>query len=568
VDASRSLSKKKAAIYTRVSTQWQIDKDSLQVQRRELIAFADLVLGITDYEVFVDPGYSAKNTDRPDYQRMMERLRTGEFSHLLVWKIDRISRNLLDFANMHAELKSLGVAFVSKNEQFDTSTAMGEAMVKIILVFAELERQVTAERVTAIMLSRADSGKWNGGRVPYGYNYDTEEKCFTLNQYEHRIYLSMCDKYEETNSLLATAKWLNSNGYRTRQGLEWSPVAINKILRNVWYIGSYKYNVHSDGKGVAKRDEAEWIVIENHHLPALSEARFERIQLSLTRNRRGGIKVGTARMNKNIHIFAGLITCGECGHNMSATLDRRRADGWRPSIYSCYKRRLDKSCGNKYISDIIIGPFVFNFIANIMQCREKINPKTPLPVLAKKVLKGSPFLGVAICDEDLVKLKKMILSTVSGVEFKPEDVFAGTEKQENKLDILEERRRKTEIALNRLKSIFLFGEDAMSEAEYIIERKKLLDELEETNKGISELKQNDEEAALSEDDFLRKASYFVMAEKLLNERFVDYEKYIRGIDPQIPRMFIRSVIKNIEATGGKITSLQFSNDVTIRFVYS
>lgn len=163
---SGKLGAKKAAIYIRVSTHWQIDKDSLKVQRRELIAYAEMVLGITDYAIFEDPGYSAKNTDRPDYQAMMDRIRTGEFTHLIVWKIDRISRNLLDFASMYEELKKLGVTFVSKNEQFDTSNAIGEAMLKIILVFAELERQMTSERVTAVMLSRANNGQWNGGKVP------------------------------------------------------------------------------------------------------------------------------------------------------------------------------------------------------------------------------------------------------------------------------------------------------------------------------------------------------------------------------------------------------------------
>lgn len=128
---AEKLAAKKAAIYIRVSTHWQVDKDSLKVQRRELIAYVTLVLGITDYVVFEDPGYSAKNTDRPEYQAMMDRIRTGEFTHLVVWKIDRISRNLIDFASMHDELQSLGVTFVSKNEQFDTSSAIGEAMMRI-----------------------------------------------------------------------------------------------------------------------------------------------------------------------------------------------------------------------------------------------------------------------------------------------------------------------------------------------------------------------------------------------------------------------------------------------------
>ena len=156
-----------------------------------------MVLGIKDYVIFEDPGYSAKNTDRPAYQRMMERLRTGEFSHLLVWKIDRISRNLLDFAQMYAELKRLGVAFVSKNEQFDTSSAIGEAMLKIILVFAELERNMTSERVTAVMLSRANNGQWNGGRVPYGYDWNKETKTFSIIESEASIVRTIYNMYEE-----------------------------------------------------------------------------------------------------------------------------------------------------------------------------------------------------------------------------------------------------------------------------------------------------------------------------------------------------------------------------------
>ena len=170
---------KKAALYVRVSTNYQIDRDSLPMQRQELITYAQLMFGINDYVVFEDAGYSGKNTDRPEFQNMMRRIRAGEFTHLLCWKIDRISRNLLDFASMYQELKDLGVTFVSKNEQFDTSTAIGEAMLKIILVFAELERNMTSERVTATMLSRAQNGLWNGGRVPYGYDYDKDSKTFS-----------------------------------------------------------------------------------------------------------------------------------------------------------------------------------------------------------------------------------------------------------------------------------------------------------------------------------------------------------------------------------------------------
>ena len=79
---------KKAALYVRVSTNYQIDRDSLPMQRQELITYAQLMFGINDYVVFEDAGYSGKNTDRPEFQNMMRRIRAGEFTHLLCWKID------------------------------------------------------------------------------------------------------------------------------------------------------------------------------------------------------------------------------------------------------------------------------------------------------------------------------------------------------------------------------------------------------------------------------------------------------------------------------------------------
>ena len=102
-----AISTLKVAIYIRVSTHWQVDKDSLPVQRRDLISYCKLVLGTDSYVVFEDPGYSAKNFERPDFQRMMARIRAGEFSHVLVWKIDRNSRNLLDFTTLYEELQDL-----------------------------------------------------------------------------------------------------------------------------------------------------------------------------------------------------------------------------------------------------------------------------------------------------------------------------------------------------------------------------------------------------------------------------------------------------------------------------
>lgn len=337
---------------------------------------------------------------------MMDRLRTGEFSHLLVWKIDRISRNLLDFAQMYNELKQLGITFVSKNEQFDTSSAIGEAMLKIILVFAELERNMTSERVTAVILSRANNGQWNGGRIPYGYSYDKKTKEFSPHPEEAKVIKTIFNKYEQTQSVLHVSRYLNDSGLRTRAGNMWSATCVHIILTNVFYIGSYLYNVHTDGKSHEKKNQSEWITIEEHHESIISQEQFDRIQFLLKRNKRGGNEKGEVHIRKNIHIFAGILRCGGCGSNMSATLDRKRADGWRPSIYACSKRRNDNSsCSNKYISDITLGPFIFNYIANIIKAQKTHSITTTIDTLQRKLLRGTMFGDVeSISREGLEQL--------------------------------------------------------------------------------------------------------------------------------------------------------------------
>lgn len=564
-----ALSSLKAAIYIRVSTQWQVDKDSLQVQRRELTAYAQMVLGINECVVFEDPGYSAKNTDRPDYQAMMERLRTGEFSHLLVWKIDSISRNLLDFASMYAELKQLGVTFVSKNEQFDTSSAIGEAMLKIILIFAELERKMTAERVSAVMISRANEGRWNGGKVPYGYKYDKQTKQFEIIDQERRIFNRVWDLYEEQQSIIYVCRKLNEAGIFTRKGNPWTAPTIYKLLTSSWYIGSYVYNVHDEGDRYAVKPESEWIVTEDHHPAMVDQVRYDRMQIMLKRNKRGGASGRRARTSKHIHLFAGIAKCGLCGANMTSTLDKRRASGWRPSIYGCSTRRNDsKKCSNKYISDVVIGPFVFNFIANIIRAKEIAGPRTSDSTIETRLLNGRTFSDVEKIEPDgLHELCDMLRSGKTGIEYKPKTVFTEDENRLRERELLESRRRKDEIALNRLRSLFLFGDGDMTEQEYYSERRKLMDDMSDAEARLKEILSDGAEETSTDQEFLDQASYFIMVEKLLDDKEIDYEKYIRGIEPEIPRSFIQKIISQIELADSHVSSITFSNGIITRFSY-
>ena len=565
---SDNLKKKKAAIYIRVSTRYQVDKDSLQVQRRELSVYSEMVLGIPDYVIFEDAGYSAKNTDRPDYQLMMGRLRTGEFSHILVWKIDRISRNLLDFASMYKELKDLGVAFVSKNEQFDTSNAVGEAMLKIILVFAELERNMTSERVTAVMMSRASNGQWNGGRIPYGYIHDKETKQFSLDPVESKIVNMIWDVYEQYQSVNQVVKHLNGMGIKTRGEKDWTTAVVYKILTSVFYTGDYLYNVNREGSGYKKNPETEWLKIPNHHVPIISRERYDRVQYILKRNKRGGVDEGQSYIKKNIHIFAGLLRCAECGSNMSATLDKRRANGWRPSIYGCSKHRVSPAqCPNKYITDVTLGPFIFNYIANIIRAKGNVGPRTSLDVLEKKILRGSVFSKVDHIErKGLEDLYNILLSGKSGMEYRPPVVFNKNSSLSEK-EVLEDRRRKAETAMNRLKSLYLYGDETLPKKDFVIEHERIAKELTEVEARLAELESKDSGSMLNSDSLIKKASYFIMVQKLLDDRYIDFESYIRKIDPSVPRNFLLTIIDKIEIDQGRVSSIYFKNGMVHHFIY-
>lgn len=545
-----SVSEQKVAIYIRVSTKWQIDKDSLPLQRDELPKYSELVLGIKQYEVFEDAGYSAKNTDRPAYQRMMTRVRSGEFSHILVWKIDRISRNLLDFASMYQELKDCGVTFVSKNEQFDTSTAIGEAMLKIILVFAELERNMTSERVTAVMLSRAEQGQWNGGKIPFGYDYDKETGEFSINEAEAAVVRLIYEMYHSHHSTLKVARELNEKGLNQRSGRPWNPVTVSHILKSPFYCGKMRYNYRNEKKGPKNwsvRDESEWIVFDDHHPAIVTEEDWAGACKQLEANQRNGPGKNRAYTRKNVHIFAGLLTCGRCGSNMQSTIDRARSDGWRPSIYLCSRHRRFNDCDNKYVSDVTLGPFVLNYISNLMKARKSFGKTTSIETFEKKLLRGDVFADVeAIERPGLVEMYQLVKSGKSGVI-----LTSMTDDGENRDSSIEERtlllseRRRTERAIKRLMAAYLYDETGMPEKDFILERKKLTDSLADMDARIAELDSRIANSFdLSDEDFMAKASFFIISQQLAERRSINYEAYIKASDPKIVRDFVTSVIQN------------------------
>ena len=119
--------------------------------------------------VFEDEGFSGGNTNRPAFKKMMEQIKNGEFKALIVYRLDRVSRNVSDFSALIDDLNRQGIVFISIREQFDTATPMGRAMMYIASVFSQLERETIAERIRDNMLELAKTGRWLGGNTPTGY---------------------------------------------------------------------------------------------------------------------------------------------------------------------------------------------------------------------------------------------------------------------------------------------------------------------------------------------------------------------------------------------------------------
>ncbi len=327
---------KNVAIYSRVSSTRQatvldgsLDTQEDRIRKAiEIRAFGDEQW--TVHDVYREEGRSGKNLDRPEFQRMIEDLKTGHIDVIYVTKIDRITRSLKDFYDLWEMFQDYGVEFVSLNEQFDTTNPMGRFALKQILLFAELEREITGERTKEKMQWRAEQGFWNGGKPPPGYKFDPENKgILQINKDEADLVKTIFTSYLKNKSADKTRDWLNENGYRTpvyhsksgkkHGGNTFGKQSLINILTNPVYIGKVKNkeNVY-DGK----------------HEPLISEKEFNQVQAILNENR--DTRRNPDRIGDHVYILKGLIRCGKCGAAMvPASANGRKGTYF---YYQCTRR--------------------------------------------------------------------------------------------------------------------------------------------------------------------------------------------------------------------------------------
>lgn len=248
----------KCGLYSRVPTQKQADvkEGSLVPQRDRLEQFVKYKEMSTEekwkiYKVYEDGGLSGKDIDRPALQEMIQDIKDGNINAVIVTKIDRVSRSVVDFSHLWKLFEKHNVQFISLAENFDSSTAIGRAMLKLTLVFAELERETIGERTRGKAQWRAEQGLWNGNIV-LGYDIDPHRKGHILvNKEEAKVIKLIFKTYLQTKSVKETARRLNEMGYRTksfvsRSGKKKEPKkflgsTISKILQNPIFVGEIRF---------------------------------------------------------------------------------------------------------------------------------------------------------------------------------------------------------------------------------------------------------------------------------------------------------------------------------------
>lgn len=362
--------KKRVFAYIRVSTLEQAEEGySLGEQEERLKKYCDAM----DWhlvKVYVDPGYSGGNMERPALKEMISEIEKGMADIVLVDKLDRLSRSQFDTLYLIQKIfNENDVAFVSRAEAFDTSTPFGRAMVGILAVFAELERERIKERMKEGKAGRAKEGKYRGGAYyPTGYDYNEETGYLEINDYDAMQVQEVFKLFNQRTPIYTIMTIMNEKGYKTSIGKgkgkgAWNETRIRKMLENQSYIGKLK---HLD----------EWV--EGGHDPIIDMETWNRTQEILKEREIANEHMKQGRRYKAP--LGGLLWCSCCTGRYHYRSGGKNKDGSVRAYYICYSREKsqkdmikDPNCKNKTYRDHVLEKFVFAEVLKLKTNPEYIN---------------------------------------------------------------------------------------------------------------------------------------------------------------------------------------------------
>jgi len=361
--ASTALSAVRCAIYTRKSTDEGLDRDfnSLEAQREAAEAYIKSQREAAWEALpdrYDDGGFSGGNIDRPALQRLMADIEAGKIHRVIVYKIDRLSRSLFDFAKLADFFERNGVGIVSVTQQLDTSTSMGRLTMNMLLSFAQFEREMIADRTRDKVHAARRHGKFTGGALILGYDCDEKAGRLVVNEPEAKRVREIFRLYTENPSLVAVLRELDRRGWTlkrwtTRKGRvvgggPFDKLSLRRLLTNPAYIGKVNFND---------------VVYDGEHDAIIDQDTWDRVQILLN----GAPRHPGRRGPRSSAMLGGILYCAPCGTAMTPTFSQKRNVRYR--YYVCHRahRRGWGTCPSKSVPAVEIEKFVIDRLRAVGQ---------------------------------------------------------------------------------------------------------------------------------------------------------------------------------------------------------
>lgn len=398
--------------------------------------------------VYEDEGYSGGNLERPQFKKMMRDAKELHFRAIVVYRLDRISRNIGDFSGLIEKLQTARIDFVSIREQFDTNSPMGRAMMYICSVFSQLERETIAERIRDNMYELSKTGRWLGGNTPTGYESEsvsnitmdgkTKRVCkLKAIPEEIRLVKLIYAKFMEFNSLTKTEQYLLVNGYKSKKGNEFTRFAIRNILTNPVYMvadgAAYEYlkdrvnlfsameefdgihgvmaynrTLQQRGQSQQLKPMEDWIVSVGKHEGVICGGDWVKVQKLLEMN----TSLGYRKPRSHAALLSGLLVCGDCGDYMRPKMSQRtNGSGAYTYSYLCARKEKSRSalCKIKNPNGNLLDALVIDEIKKLSEDKDELMRQLEKN---RKLLQGY----MDVCDGALTHVKALAAENETSIK--------------------------------------------------------------------------------------------------------------------------------------------------------
>ncbi|WP_066637688.1 recombinase family protein [Desulfolucanica intricata] len=443
-----------AAIYVRVSSEEQVKHGYSIGAQLEKCRERALSLGVKNIIEFRDEGVSGSILQRPGLMKLRESIRSGGIDLVVVYDPDRFARNVSHQLIITEEIDNKGVRLEFVN--FDwKNTPEGQMFYTIRGAISQYEREKIRERTMIGRIQKAKKGKMPHGHKPYGYNYDSESATLVINDKEAEVVKFMFNWIiNEDIGINGIAKRLTAMGVPTKRGAkQWHRTVVKQILSNpvykgVFYANRYnckdyglnKYKAPEDKVCFTLRDESEWIPVPVPRI--IDDDTWERAQKVLENARRLW-----AGLNKKKYLLSGLVTCGECGDNMSGVYGKHWGKKYR--YYTCRKNwagSSSKGCGQRFNADILesaVWEVITNWLKDPEQLLEVMEENPDRKILEKELLNLENEIDK--CNQGRAGIISMLEKSIIKQD---EAVLSFTRIEKQKKD-LETRINEIKLSLNK-----------------------------------------------------------------------------------------------------------------------